>query len=66
MPISELEITANEWNSARKMGDNYWLYLVADCLSKTPTIERIPNPYQRHLDENLHAEPSRFRVFWTE
>jgi hypothetical protein len=64
--MSELEITANEWEAADKLGDNYWLYLVADCLGKTPTIERIQNPYKKYMEKNLYAEPSRFRIFWTE
>ena len=37
-------MTANEIQAARTHGVNYWLYLVADCLTDTPRIQAIQNP----------------------
>jgi uncharacterized protein DUF3883 len=40
-----LEITANEWKAAEDLRARYWLYLVADCLSLRPRIQKVQDPF---------------------
>ena len=40
-----LEITANEWIAAEALRERYWLYLVADCLSLRPRIQKLQDPF---------------------
>jgi hypothetical protein len=40
-----LEITANEWMAAEALRERYWLYLVADCLSLRPRIQKLQDPF---------------------
>jgi hypothetical protein len=40
-----LEITANEWIAAEALRERYWLYLVADCLSFRPRIQKLQDPF---------------------
>lgn len=42
-----VRITANEWKYARKFGDRYWLYIVTDAGTDSPTLKRIQNPASR-------------------
>ena len=41
-----VELTSNEWNTAMRMGEFYWLYVVEDAL-KEPKINTIQNPVER-------------------
>ena len=40
-----IELTANEWNAASTHRSNYWLYLVTNCLSENPLIQKIQDPF---------------------
>ncbi|HEX7845908.1 MAG TPA: DUF3883 domain-containing protein [Chitinophagaceae bacterium] len=57
-----IEITANEWKAAESKADNYYLYLVADCLSKQPKIQVIKNPYSLYLKKQLTIDPLLYRL----
>ena len=39
-----IKITRNEWEKAKKLKDNYHLYVVTDCKSKSPRYDIIKNP----------------------
>ncbi|MDM8530285.1 DUF3883 domain-containing protein [Anaerolineales bacterium HSG25] len=39
-------MTPNEYQTARKLGQDYWLYVVFDCDTDTPRLEIINNPAQ--------------------
>ena len=39
-----IDMTANEMSAAATHGSNYWLYLVAGCLTATPKIQAIQDP----------------------
>jgi hypothetical protein len=43
--FASIDLTAGEWAAAEALGDRYWLYLVADCSTCTPTIYRLQNPF---------------------
>ena len=42
--IGEVELTENEWSQANNHRDRYWLYVVFNCDTTTPTLQRIPDP----------------------
>ena len=37
-------ITPNEWNMARRLGEEYWLYIVTNAASSAPRLSIIANP----------------------
>lgn len=42
--FANVELTAGEWCAAKKHGDHYWLFLVAECCGAHARIQRIQNP----------------------
>jgi hypothetical protein len=48
--IGEISVTVNEYKTAQRLLDDYWLYVVYHCSSR-PEIHRIQNPAQL----NWHA-----------
>lgn len=42
-----VDVTAGEMRAARLHGEAYWLYLVSDCLTDHPRVQRIRNPAAR-------------------
>lgn len=42
--FTSVEITAGELRAAQAHGDDYWLYLVANCLTDQPQLQAIQNP----------------------
>jgi hypothetical protein len=41
--VGEVALTENEYKTAKRMGDDYWLYVVYNCAA-TPEIHLIQNP----------------------
>ena len=41
--IGEIALTANEYKTAQRLGDDYWLYVVFNCASQ-PLVTTIQNP----------------------
>jgi superfamily II DNA or RNA helicase len=41
--FGEIALTANEYKTAQRLGEDYWLYLVLNCASK-PEVTLIQNP----------------------
>jgi superfamily II DNA or RNA helicase len=41
--VGEIALTANEYKTAQRMGEDYWLYVVFNCLSQ-PEVTLIQNP----------------------
>ncbi|OIP30649.1 MAG: hypothetical protein AUK47_24655 [Deltaproteobacteria bacterium CG2_30_63_29] len=41
--MGEVALSANEYRTAQRLGNDYWLYVVFDCAS-TPTLQLIRNP----------------------
>ena len=60
------EITHNEWikgsNSAKKMGKNYFIYIVVDARKHAKIIARIPNPYKLASDNEIKCTPTNYRI----
>ncbi len=41
--VGEIALTANEYKTAQRLGDDYWLYVVFNCASQ-PIVTAIQNP----------------------
>jgi superfamily II DNA or RNA helicase len=41
--VGEIALTANEYKTAQRLGEDYWLYVVFDCASQ-PKVTLIQNP----------------------
>lgn len=58
-------ITSNEWEVAKKLGDDYYIYRV--IITKDGyTIFTIKNPYKVHGSGHIKLEPITFRVIYTQ
>jgi hypothetical protein len=56
-----LEITANEWIAAEALRERYWLYLVADCLSLRPRIQKLQDPFGKVCAGTYSVSPLVWR-----
>ncbi|MGG4453246.1 DUF3883 domain-containing protein [Brevibacillus porteri] len=55
-------ITNNEMKTLERLGDKYYLYFVAECLSKNPKIQIVQNPYTKILSNNWTMSPIAYKV----
>jgi hypothetical protein len=60
--FTAIDMTANEVQAARAHGENYWLYLVAECLTDSPKVQTIQNPAKRLDAGEWSATPTLFAV----
>ena len=42
--IGDILITNNEWNKAKELENNYYLYVVYNCTTNNPTLYIVQNP----------------------
>ena len=54
------KITSHEWETAHRMNDDYWLYIVENALDN-PKITRFKNPYDRFKDTVRKEEVIEYR-----
>jgi uncharacterized protein DUF3883 len=54
-----VDITANELRAARTHGSEYWLYLVAGCMSNSPRVQAIPDPASKLASNDWTLTPIR-------
>jgi superfamily II DNA or RNA helicase len=62
--IGRVELTWSEFAKSQELGDDYWLYVVLDCLEATPRLYRVRNParalaaaWQPSLDVRYRVDP---------
>ncbi len=55
-------ITSHEWETARRMQDDYWLYIVENALDN-PIINPIQNPYEKFKDSIRKEEEIANRYY---
>ena len=60
-----VDITANELQAARTHGSEYWLYLVAGCLSDSPRVQAIPDPASKLASLDWTLTPTLFSLTFT-
>jgi len=46
-----IRLTANEWKMARKLGEDFWLYVITDALGEAPQLRRINDPASHFREE---------------
>lgn len=54
------KITSHEWETARRMKDDYWLYIVENALEK-PEISKFKNPFDIFKDTIRKEEVLEYR-----
>jgi Domain of unknown function (DUF3883) len=57
-----IDMTANEMSAAASHGSNYWLYLIAGCLTPTPKIQAIQDPEGKWATGEWNATPAIFSL----
>ena len=57
-----IEITANELAAAKEHGDDYSLFLIAKCMSETPSYQVVRNPARLIDGGEWNVEPTVFRL----
>jgi len=50
--VGAVELPANEWLKAEQLGEDYWLYVVADALS-APALNLVQDPAHRLPGEEV-------------
>ena len=55
-------VSRNEWDAAKKHGEQYWLYVVPKIFKKHVVIKAIQDPVQRAADGDIAIEVERFVV----
>ncbi len=56
-------MTVNEINAAKQIKENYYIYLVADCMGSSPKLNIINNPT---TDNRFKIEPLSFNLYLEE
>ena len=57
-----VDITANELRAARTHGSEYWLYLVAGCMSDSPRVQAILDPASKLASNDWTLTPTLFSL----
>ena len=57
-----VELTVGEMNAAQSHGSNYWLYLVAGCLTESPKVQAIRDPASQLNEGVWSATPVLFSL----
>jgi hypothetical protein len=45
--VGDIELTENEWAKSANIRQNYWLYVVYDCITVQPKLHRVQDPFQK-------------------
>lgn len=56
----DIEITSNEWNTAKELENSYFLYVVYDC-SDYPNLKIVQNPTKK-LGSDYDSYNNKYRV----
>lgn len=57
-------ISSNEKDQAESL-DNYWVYLVFQAQTASPSILRIKKPFSKKNKANMRIEPSQYRISYS-
>jgi hypothetical protein len=53
--VGEVALSANEYRTAQRLGDDYWLYVVFDC-GANPKLSAIQNPAKLRWEPIVRVE----------
>ena len=62
MSNNGLRVSGKQWETARKEGDRYWIYVVFGVGSAGPEIMKIQNPIKKWKDGEIEADPVNFII----
>ena len=60
--FTNVDLTINEFESAKRHGARYWLYLAARCLTGSPVVQVIQNPAAYLTNGEWTATPQSFLI----
>jgi hypothetical protein len=60
--LPSVEITANEWSAAQRLGANYRLFIVANANGSTPLVEEIRDPAEGVQTSLFEITPTIWRL----
>lgn len=60
--FTSIDFTAGELRAAQTHGDQFWLYLVANCLTDRAQVQAIQNPAARLAEGDWTARPILFNI----
>jgi hypothetical protein len=60
--IGEVALTANEYKTAQRLANDFWLYVVFQCATKNPSINILRNPATLDWQPIIKIEHYRLRV----
>jgi hypothetical protein len=60
--FTSISLTENEWRAAQEEGNRYHLYLVARCMSSSPSFEVIVDPASLVAAGHILATPSEWSL----
>ena len=44
--IGDIELTENEWAKSANLRQDYWLYVIYDCVTAQPRLHRVQDPFK--------------------
>ena len=63
---NSFDISHNEWikgsNSAKNMGESYWVYIVAEASKQPKIVARIRNPYKLVSENKMKSTPTNYKI----
>jgi len=63
---TSFEISANEWNTAAKLREGYWIYRVSRVESSAPEIARLQDPVSSFERKEIMLVPTSYQVILAE
>jgi hypothetical protein len=60
--IGRVELTWSEFAKSQELGEDYWLYVVLDCLRESPRLYRVRNPARALANAWRPSLDVRYRV----
>ena len=57
-----IEVTAQEWQAAEDMGDNFSLFLVTECIGRNPKVQQIKNPVSLVRNGTFSLSPLVWKI----
>ncbi len=63
--MATIEVTQNEWRAAEKNASRYWLALVVNATTASPSIQILSDPFALVSAGKMGAEPSGYRIWRT-
>ncbi|HET7085147.1 MAG TPA: DUF3883 domain-containing protein [Rhizomicrobium sp.] len=60
--FTSIDLTVREYEAAKAHKESYWLYLVANCLTDHPKVQRVQDPASKIESNEWSAEPMLFNI----